>query len=200
MLEDYADRLDDEGRRLLTIVHANTQRMSTLIDDILHFSRAGRIAMTRHPIDLRDLTQQVIDELSTLPNARPVRFNVSPLPSIQGDPALLHQVLEKLISNAIKFSAQNPAPVIDISAQLEENETIISVRDNGVGFDMKYSDKLFGVFQRLHGINEFPGTGIGLAIAKHIINRHGGRIWAEAQQGKGATCYFTIPLKESTHE
>ena len=200
LLEDYADKLDAEGQRLLNVVRSNTVRMATLIDDILHFSRAGRVELKTQEVDMDTLVRKVLEELNSSGSEQLVAVTVDSLATIHGDPALLHQVWENLITNAMKFSGKSTEPMVEIGMRTGEGEAVFHVRDNGVGFDMKYADKLFGVFQRLHGINEFPGTGIGLAIAKRIINRHGGRIWAEAELGKGATFYFSIPDKEPHHD
>lgn len=200
LLEDYADKLDEEGQRLLNVVRSNTVRMATLIDDILHFSRAGRVELSKQDVDMDAMVHKVVNELNSTGRESLVAVTIDTLLPVRGDPALLHQVWENLITNAIKFSGKSAEPKVEIGMQTGDGETVFYVRDNGVGFDMKYKDKLFGVFQRLHGINEFPGTGIGLAIAKRIINRHGGRIWAEAELGKGATIYFSIPDKEHHHD
>lgn len=200
LLEDYADKLDAEGRRLLNVIRDNTVRMSTLIDDILNFSRAGRVELRTEPVDMDALAHRVLAELDNIPPHHALASDIATLPSVYGDAALLHQVWENLLSNAIKFSAKQAHPHLRIEVKSALGETIFSVHDNGVGFDMKYADKLFGVFQRLHGIHEFPGTGIGLAIAKRIVNRHGGRMWAEGKLGQGATFYFSIPDKELHHE
>lgn len=193
LLEDYGAQLDDEGRRLLSVVRTNTDRMGRLIDDILHFSRAGRTAMNVNNVDMRDLVEVILEELQSDIELHAVKIDVAALPVIQGDRSLLHQVLTNLLSNAIKFSGKRAEPKIQVGCTQEFEQNVFFVRDNGVGFNMKYVDKLFGVFQRLHGINEFDGTGIGLAIAKRIVNRHGGRIWAEAVLEEGATFYFAIP-------
>lgn len=197
LIEDYTDVLDDEGRRLLNVVRNNTERMATLIDDILHFSRAGRIDMSRSAINVNDLVQRVIEDLHPLIGERELEFDIqASLPQVHADRGLLHQVFENLISNAIKFTAPSAHAKVTVQAQVADAQVVFVVRDNGVGFDMKYVGKLFGVFQRLHGIEEFEGTGIGLAIAKRIVNRHGGRIWAESKLGLGANFYFTLPYKE----
>lgn len=200
LLEDYNEQLDDEGKRLLNVVRSNTQRMSQLIDDILHFSRAGRTALNFSEVDMDALVRQVIDELQPSFKERNLVLDVAPLPTISGDRAMLHQVLENLLTNAIKFTRSTPDAQIAIGSRHEDAMTTFFVRDNGVGFDMQYVDKLFGVFQRLHGVTEFEGTGIGLAIAKRVITRHGGRIWAEADLNKGATFYFSLPDKERNDE
>ncbi|MGC2167040.1 MAG: ATP-binding protein [Gallionella sp.] len=200
LLEDYADKLDGEGQRLLNVVRSNTERMSRLIDDILHFSRAGRTEMTLSSIDMGGLVQQVAEELIASGHVAPGVVTIETLPKVFGDRALLHQAIENLLTNAIKFSAKVQTPRVVVGTLAQHGNTVFYVRDNGVGFDMQYAGKLFGVFQRLHGINEYEGTGIGLAIAKRIVNRHGGRIWAESELGKGATFFFTIPTREENHE
>ncbi|HCI51948.1 MAG TPA: hypothetical protein DE312_01235 [Gallionella sp.] len=200
LLEDYNDQLDAEGKRLLNVVRSNTQRMSQLIDDILHFSRAGRTALTYSEIDMNELVHQVLEELKSSMDGRNLTLNIATLPVVNGDHAMLHQVIENLLTNAIKFTGSMVEPRIEIGCKHEDATTTFFVRDNGVGFDMQYVDKLFGVFQRLHGVTEFEGTGIGLAIAKRVINRHGGQIWAEAELNKGATFYFSLPNKESNDE
>jgi len=195
LLEDYESKLDDEGKRLLNVVRDNTSRMSRLIDDILHFSRAGRTGMTVSAIDMEGLVRAVIDELKPLAAGRKLQINLGSLPGAQGDRTMLHQVFENLLANAIKFTGKNEEAHIDIGGRIEAGQAVYYVKDDGAGFDMQYAGKLFGVFQRLHGVEEFEGTGIGLAIAKRIIVRHGGTIWAEGEVGKGATFYFSIPAK-----
>lgn len=194
LLEDYASKLDDEGKRLLNVVRNNTSRMSHLIDDILRFSRAGRTGLVYSEIDMGGMVRGVIDELKPLSAGRRLQINLGSLPDVQGDQAMLHQVIENLLSNAIKFTGKCEAARIDIGGRIEDGQAVYYVKDNGAGFDMRYAGKLFGVFQRLHGVDEFEGTGIGLAITKRIIARHGGSIRAEGEVGKGATFYFSIPL------
>lgn len=200
LLEDYSEKLDDEGCRLLNVVRNNTDRMSKLIDDILHFSRAGRVELNAAVVNTGALTRQLLEELAPAMLGRDIQFTIDSLPEVRGDKALLHQVLENLLSNAIKFTGTTPDAHIHVGCDRKDDEVVFFVKDNGVGFDMKYADKLFGVFQRLHAINEFEGTGIGLAIAKRIVNRHGGRIWVDAMLGKGSTFYFSLPDKESIHD
>jgi len=194
LLEDYGNKLDDEGKRLLNVVRNNTSRMSRLIDDILRFSRAGRIEISFSEIDMEGMARGVIEELRPLVADRKLQINLGGLPIAQGDRAMLHQVFENLLSNAIKFSGKNQEARIDIGGRIEADKAVYYVKDNGAGFDMQYAGKLFGVFQRLHGVDEFEGTGIGLAIVKRIIARHGGAAWAEGEVGKGATFYFSIPV------
>ena len=194
LLEDYTGKLDDEGKRMLHVVRDNTNRMSQLIDDILRFSRVGRIEISHAEIDMEGLVREVLDELKETIAGRKLQINLGSLPNAMGDRTMMHQVIENLLSNAIKFSAGKEEARIDIGASLEDKQVIYHVKDNGAGFDMQYVNKLFGVFQRLHGIEEFEGTGIGLAIVKRIITRHGGKVWAEGEVGKGAAFYFSIPV------
>ena len=198
LLEDYAGKLDAEGKRLLGVVRENSVRMGQLIDDILAFSRVGRSEMTRAPIDMEALTRAVIKELEPAFAGRKVEFKVGNLPQAYGDPTMIQRVLENLIDNAIKYTGPKPEAHIEIGATAGEKENVYFIRDNGVGFDMKYIDKLFGVFTRLHGA-EFPGNGIGLAIVNRIISRHGGSVRAEGKVNEGATFYFSLPAKEKHH-
>lgn len=192
--EDYSASLDDEGRRLLKVIRDNSHRMGMLIDDLLAFSRLGRQALTTQKIDMKALATTVIDELRTSGVASNV--TIDNLPHASADPALLKQVWINLLSNAIKYSGKNPSAKIEVGFQAGagRNEApVYFVKDNGVGFDMQYQNKLFGVFQRLHRDDEFAGTGVGLAIVHRVVTRHGGKIWADAALGKGATFYFTLP-------
>jgi signal transduction histidine kinase len=193
LLEDYADKLDDEGKRLLTVVRNNTNRMGQLIDDILKFSRTGRVEFSFSEINMEKLANEVFADLHSSAEGNPIQFEIEHLPPTQGDNAMMRQVFVNLLSNAIKFSSHNPSPKIVVSASVKDDETVYFVKDNGAGFDMKYSEKLFGVFSRLHSVDDFEGTGIGLAIVKRIIARHGGRVWAEGKVGEGATLYFSLP-------
>ncbi|MFZ2163278.1 MAG: ATP-binding protein [Sideroxyarcus sp.] len=193
LLEDYADKLDEEGKRLLNMVRENTRRMGQLIDDMLKFSRTGRVEFTFSGIDMERLVRDVFEELQPSVAGSKLQVEIGHLPSARGDRAMLRQVFVNLLTNAIKFSRTREMPEIRIDATMSGEETIYFVKDNGVGFDMRYADKLFGVFQRLHSVNEFEGTGIGLAIVKRIVTRHGGRVWAEGKVGEGATIYFSIP-------
>jgi PAS domain S-box-containing protein len=193
MDEEYGRGLDEEGRRLLGVIRANTQRMSQLIDDLLAFSRAGRHRMQRAPVDMAALAREAFGE--QLPEAARARvtLNVGALPNVDGDPAMLRQVWANLLSNAVKFSAPKEKPVIEVFGEVDGEDAVYHVRDNGVGFDMQYADKLFGVFQRLHSTGEFEGTGVGLALVQRIVQRHGGRVWAEGTVGEGATFSFALP-------
>lgn len=198
LLEDYRDKIDSEGNRRLNIVRDNAQRMGQLISDILAFSRMGRAQLSFADIDMVELTQSIFHELK--PSDHPVELRMAALPQARGDRALLRQVMVNLLSNAIKYSRPKPLSIIEVGASIGSDEIIYFVKDNGVGFDMRYTDKLFGVFQRLHSADEFEGTGIGLAIVKRIITKHGGRVWAEAVLGEATTIYFSLPYKENKHD
>jgi PAS domain S-box-containing protein len=194
LLDDYTDKLDDEGKRLLNVVRDNTGRMGQLIDDILNFSRTGRTEMTYSEIDMEKLALEVFEELR--PTDSKLRVVIEAIPRTKGDHAMMRQVFVNLVSNAIKFTRNRENAMIRVGSSIKGDEAVYYVQDNGAGFDMQYADKLFGVFQRLHAVNEFEGTGIGLAIVKRIITRHGGRVWAEGKVNEGATIYFALPIKE----
>ena len=166
--------------------------MGQLIDDLLEFSRLGRQSISRRQIDVNQLVGEVIESLAELRRDRAVKINAAKLPPCSGDLALIRQVWQNLISNALKYSRGRTPAVIEIGSTIENNATIYFVRDNGTGFNMKYYEKLFGVFQRLHRSEDFEGTGVGLAIVHRVLDRHGGKIWAEAVPDKGATFYFTL--------
>jgi len=192
VLEEYSSRLPAEGQHYLERVRNGGQRMGELIDDLLAFSRLSRQPLNRQPVDTAGLVREVLEELNPAANNRLIETRVAELPSCLADAALLKQVWVNLISNAVKYTrGRNPA-VVEIGCEGKNGEQIFWVRDNGVGFDMQYANKLFGVFQRLHRADEFEGTGVGLAIVQRIVHRHGGRVWAEAALGRGATFYFTI--------
>jgi len=195
LLEDYTSVLDDEGKRLLGIIISNANKMGTLIDDLLAFSRLSRLEMQFTPIDMHAMVSSVYNELN-LDNQQ-IEFRLQQLPEAFGDIALLRQVWLNLISNAIKFTSKKTNRVIEVGIKARGNENIYFISDNGAGFDMDYSSKLFGVFQRLHSPREFEGTGIGLSIVQRIIQRHAGRVWAEGKENEGATFYFTIADKKS---
>ncbi|MDD2914013.1 MAG: DUF3365 domain-containing protein [Gallionella sp.] len=195
LLDDYTDKLDEEGMRLLNEVRDNAGRMEQLIDDMLKFSRAGRVEIFFSEIDMEKLAREVVQELQPAVGDGKLQVEIDAIPPAKGDRAMLHQVFFNLLSNAIKFSRTKETPRIKLGCSIEGDEAVYFVRDNGVGFDMQYAGKLFGVFQRLHGVDEFEGTGIGLAIVKRIVTRHGGRVWADGQVNGGATFYFTLPVK-----
>jgi light-regulated signal transduction histidine kinase (bacteriophytochrome) len=190
--EDYAARLDDEGRRLLAVVRNSAGRMGQLIDDLLAFSRLGRQAIARHAVDTAALVREVIAEVRGDSRAS---IEVGELPPVQGDRALLKQVWLNLIGNAFKYSGKRDAPQLTIGGQADNEKVVYWVRDNGAGFDMRYAAKLFGVFQRLHSQEEFSGTGVGLAIVQRVVTRHGGRVWAEGKPGEGACFSFSLPRR-----
>ena len=190
LLEDYSDKLDPECNRLLNVICANASNMGQLIDDLLAFSRLGRQEMKLTDIDMGELTRGVSNELVS---DRRVEVRIGTLPPARGDPAMIRQVLVNLLSNGIKFTQPKDTSRIEIGHRNGNNENTYYVKDNGVGFDMRYVEKIFGVFQRLHGTDEFEGTGVGLAIVQSIIQRHGGRVWAEGKINQGTTIYFTLP-------
>lgn len=192
LVEDFADQLPEEARRDLDIIRAETRRMGQLIDDLLTFSRLSRAPFNPQPVDMTGLAQSALEEATRAHPDRAQFVRLPPLPPAHGDAALLRQVWFQLLTNALKFSGRQNPPVILIRAEARGPQTVYSVRDNGVGFDMQYAHKLFGVFQRLHRAEEFPGTGVGLAITQRIIHRHGGKIWAEAAPNQGATFFFTV--------
>jgi light-regulated signal transduction histidine kinase (bacteriophytochrome) len=191
--EDYGQSLDQEGLRLLGVIRDNTRRMAQLIDDLLAFSRLGRKALTLNAVDMTALAQSAWQQLCDGRAPGAVRLTIDRLPAAVGDRVLLLQVWTNLLSNAIKYSSTCDEPAISVSASSNDAEVFYCVRDNGVGFDMRYSEKLFGVFQRLHSMDEFPGTGVGLAIVKRIVIRHGGRVWADSILGEGARFCFSLP-------
>jgi PAS domain S-box-containing protein len=193
VLEDYSAELPSEGQRYLQRLRENTKRMGNLIDDLLGFAQLSRLPLSRQPVALAHLAREALDELSGDYAGRQVEIQIAELPDCLGDPALLKQVLVNLLGNAIKYTRSREAARIELSYKAGDAETVYLVRDNGVGFDMRYSDKLFGVFQRMHRAEDYEGTGVGLAIVQRIIHRHGGRVWAEAEVGHGATFYFTLP-------
>lgn len=173
-------------------------RMGRLIDDLLTFSRMGRTDMRQIPLKLDRLVEDVRQDLAAETQGREVNWHIQPLPEVTGDPELLRLVVYNLLANAVKYTRGRSPAEIEVAAETGPHETVISVRDNGVGFDMQYADKLFGVFQRLHHADEFEGVGIGLANVRRIVNRHGGRTWAISQPGQGATFYFSLPARAST--
>lgn len=194
--EDFGDKLGSEGCRMIEVVRGETKRMGRLIDDLLAFSRMGRKHLENIEVDMRHLAETAFEmALSGIPQAA-VQFHLSSLPSSLGDPALLQQVFVNLISNALKFTRRQTAPIVEVGFEIDSDCVRYFVKDNGVGFDERYSSRLFGVFQRLHSDEEFEGTGIGLALVQRIVQRHGGRVWATSKPNGGATFYFTMPTKE----
>jgi signal transduction histidine kinase len=192
IVQDFATQMPSEAQHLLTKVTDNAHRMGELIEHLLHFAQLSRQALARQAVDLSVLLREIVDDLCKEAGARSIDVRVGDLPVIVGDAVLLRQVFVNLLSNSFKFTRQKARAVIEVGCRRQQDLTIYFVRDNGAGFDMQYAGKLFGVFQRLHGSAEFEGTGIGLSLVQRIIQRHGGRIWAEAAPGKGALFEFTL--------
>jgi PAS domain S-box-containing protein len=190
LLESEAAALSEEGKRLLDRVARNASRMGNLIDDILEYSRSSRQDMVARNVDLHGLAQAIADELKAgYPDAV---VDIGRLPTVVGDPTMLAQVMQNLIGNALKFSAKRALPKVEVGLSEIDGERVFFVRDNGAGFEMQYAGKLFGMFQRMHDESQFPGTGVGLAIVKRLVERHGGRIWAESAPDRGAAFFFTL--------
>lgn len=191
--EDYEAQLDAEGKRIInTIVH-NTKMMGSLIDDLLTFSKLSRLEFVNDFVNMKDLAERCLNELLPLQSRNDYDVSVCDIPTCKGDGNMLKQVWHNLVANALKYSSKKSKPQIEIGAIDDDKNSTYYVKDNGSGFDMKYSNKLFGVFQRLHRQDEFEGTGLGLALAKRIVTKHGGEIRGEATLSEGATFYFTIP-------
>ena len=195
LLHKYAaPTLDEKGCRYLSAISDAANQMSQLIDALLQLSRRGRDEMVTSQVALSPLIKGVLDEFHDEVASRDIVWSIAPLPSVRADPALLRQVFVNLIANALKYTGQRSPARIDVGGDVRSDEIVVFVRDNGVGFDMQYAHKLFGVFQRLHRRDEFEGTGIGLALVRRIVMRHGGRTWAEGAVGQGATFFFSLPL------
>jgi light-regulated signal transduction histidine kinase (bacteriophytochrome) len=195
ILQSTNNTLDEESRGFLNTIADSARQMGKLIDDLLAFSRMGRTELRSAPVKLDTILNEALQELRSETRGRDVQWNIEPLPEVQGDAAMLRQVFINLISNALKYSREKLPAVIEVKAIERAEDYVIIVRDNGVGFDPAYAHKLFGVFQRLHAAHEFPGTGIGLAIVRRVVARHGGKVWAEGEVGRGATFYFSLPKK-----
>ena len=192
LLEDYGAQLDESGRDSLQRVRAASQRMATLIDDLLKLARVTRSEMRTELVDLSKIARDIATELHRSTPERQVDVTIAQGLEARGDVRLLRVALENLLRNSWKYTAKQPRPRIEFATVEGNGERVFMVRDNGAGFDMQYADKLFGVFQRLHSADEFEGTGVGLATVRRIITRHGGRIWAEGAVDRGATFYFTL--------
>ena len=194
--EDYETMLDAEGQQIIEVIRTSAKKMGVLIDDLLAFSRLGRKEIQKTKIDLDQLVREVIAEINkSMPHRAQIKV-AGRLGQVAGDYGLLQQVMFNLVSNAVKYSSKKEQPLVQITSEEKDNETIVSVKDNGAGFDMKYYDKLFGIFQRLHTQHEFDGTGVGLAIIQRIINKHGGKVWAKAKLNEGAVFSFKLPAME----
>ncbi len=195
LFKEAGDRLDENNRHYLEVILDSARIMGNLIDDLLAFSRNSRAEMAMQWFDFNSLLNEVIDDFSVETKGRNIEWNIESLPVIFGDRTLLRQVWANLVSNAIKFTRPRDRAIIMIGSKREENDFIFFIRDNGVGFDTQYQDKLFGLFQRLHDPDEFEGTGVGLANVQRIVRRHGGNVWAESVLGEGAAFYFSLPKK-----
>ncbi|MET3341220.1 light-regulated signal transduction histidine kinase (bacteriophytochrome) [Bradyrhizobium japonicum] len=193
LIEDHSAQWPDQPRQLAGAILASGEHMQRLIDGLLRLSQFGRQPLSKGPVDTRALVGEVVDELRRQHAGREVFVHVGEIPGCVGDQALLRQVLVNLLSNAFKFTRTREKPLVTVIGWTEGRETVYCVRDNGAGFDMQQADKLFAAFQRFHDSDEYEGTGIGLSIASRIVQRHGGRIWASAEVGKGAAFYFSIP-------
>ncbi len=187
--------LNPEGKKALSIIIKNADRMNRLIDEMLAFSKGSKVEMNRTHVHVDNLVHTLVREISEMEKKRKFKINIGDLPDCYADPALLKQVWTHLISNAIKYSGKREITKIDIGFNHGKKGITYFIKDNGVGFDMKYYHKLFNVFQRLHPVHEFEGSGIGLALVRKIIERHGGKIWAESEPDQGAVFYFTVPVK-----
>jgi len=194
LVEDFPEQLPADAKRYLSRIRTSTQHMAQLIEDLLNLARVSRGTLERRTVDLSQTARQVVGELQQHEPGRTVEVGVWEGMSAEADPHLLRVVLENLIGNAWKFTSKSAKPHIEIGALKDHGRATFFVRDNGAGFDMAYADKLFGAFQRLHSASEYAGTGIGLATVQRIVQRHGGRIWAEGEVGKGAVFFFTLAL------
>jgi signal transduction histidine kinase len=199
LLEEHGSNLDDEGKRLLKVLRDNAQRMGRLVDDILRYLSMGRRKIEFSTIDVAKLALEVGNELQATMPARRLRLEIAAIPPVWGDRAMIREVLQNLLSNAVKFAQTEGEVLIELGGMAEEEENVYSVKDYGVGFDMRFSDKLFRVFERVHPTGQYNGSGVGLAIVKRIITRHKGRVWAEGKLNEGATIYFALPSKGKNH-
>jgi light-regulated signal transduction histidine kinase (bacteriophytochrome) len=193
LLEDYGDKLDADGKRCVETLASGAHNASALVDDLHGFARLCRMPFHRANINMRRLAARKARELKA--EGAKAKFRVAALPEAWGDPDLLDAILEQLLRNAVKFSARQARPSIEMSGRSENGSTIYAVRDNGAGFDPKYAGRLFGVFQRLHDNKDFEGRGIGLATVQRLVHRHGGKVWAEGKVNAGATFFFSLPIR-----
>ena len=200
LIEDYEPLFDDEGKRICSVIRENSQRMGHLIDDLLAFSRINRLAISPISVNMHELAVSAFKEIAESKALDKIIFNIDPLSSAPGDPSMLKQVWFNLLDNAIKFTSRKTNPIISVTSHTEGDMIVYCVKDNGAGFDMQYFDKLFGVFQRLHSLKEYEGTGVGLAIVQRIIHKHGGRVWAKGHIDQGAAFYFSLPAVHSRNK
>ena len=197
LFEEYSVNLPEEARRYLNRIRDGTRRMGMMLDDLLNLARVGRKDLNMQLTGLSSLLEEAMRDLQPEMAGREIEWRIGNLPFVECDPALVKQVFANLLSNALKFTRPRERAVIEVGETTQDGRAVIFVRDNGVGFSMKYVDKLFGVFQRLHRLEDFEGTGIGLATVQRIVHKHGGRVWAEGKLNKGATFYFTLGAVES---
>lgn len=193
LLDDFSATLEPEARRYLNFIASGGEQMNRMMDDLLAYSRLNRAELSLENVDMVELLQSVIAGRRAKYSDRPTTVDIGPLPSCWADRELVHRALIHLLDNAFKFSRQETALKIEIGSIPDEHASVYFVRDNGIGFDMKYADKIFGLFQKLHRAEQFGGNGAGLALAQRILNRLGGRIWADAKVSEGATFYFSLP-------
>jgi light-regulated signal transduction histidine kinase (bacteriophytochrome) len=192
LAEEAVTVLNESSKRHLNMIRDSVQHMGQLLEDLLRLSRLGRQELSRQVCGLNSVVEEVVSALKVEIGDRQVEWRIAELPLLECDPGLMKQVMMNLLTNALKFTRPRPSAIIEIGQQIVNGETVIFVRDNGVGFSMKYVDKLFGLFQRLHRQQDFEGTGVGLAIVQRIVNKHGGRVWADGELNKGATFYFNL--------
>ncbi len=189
LMEDYADKIDADGRNTIEVIIRNASRMGELIDNLLTFSRIGKQQLVKVDLNMNAIASSVIQDFAD----GPTKFIVHPLASVKGDNSMITQVMTNLISNAVKYSGKKENPTVEIGCTTDKDQIVYYVKDNGAGFDMRYYDKLFGVFQRLHSAKHFEGTGVGLALVQRILKKHNGEVWAESVPDEGATFYFSLP-------
>lgn len=191
-LDRYLNKIDEEGHRLLNRVRNNVHKLGNLIDDLLTLSLIGSREVKKSQVDMQEIISTVLADLDTS-KKEGLQIRINELPPVQGDSTLIKQVWTNLLSNSLKYSSTSRKPQIEIGSIKQDTQTVFYVKDNGVGFNMQYSNKLFGPFQRLHSPQDYQGTGVGLAIVKRITNKHGGNVWAEGKENEGATFYFSLP-------
>jgi light-regulated signal transduction histidine kinase (bacteriophytochrome) len=196
-IERFKVPIDAENRLLLDRIVANSNKMGKLIDDLLAFARIGKIELEKKPISMTQIVKNLSDDVGKQESGRNIQFSLHALPQITADPTAITQVWENLISNAVKYTANREVATIEIDSQVTRDEVVYFIKDNGSGFDMKHYEKLFTAFERLHSNSEFEGTGVGLAIVQRILDKHGGRIWAESEKDKGTTFFFSLPKNEN---
>ena len=196
LIEEYGNKVDNEMKHYLDRISKGAQKMGELIDDLLSFSRATRGEINYEEVEVETIIKNVIKEQQEAQPEKNIEFIINPLQKVEADKKMIEVIFTNLINNAVKYTSKRDKPHIEIGCEQKEDEIMFFVKDNGVGFDMKYQDKLFGAFQRLHSAEEYDGTGIGLATVKRLVSKHGGNIWAEAEVDRGATFYFTLPSKK----